>query len=54
MVPARALRIFRGGVVRVMMDEICGEKVMWGSKVTPRMRGLRFRGKVLLSMETVG
>ena len=29
-VPARALRMFKRGVARVMMDEICGEKVMWG------------------------
>ena len=53
-VPARALRMFKRGVARVMMDEMCGEKVKWGSKVTPRMRGLRFRGRVLLSRETVG
>ena len=53
-VPARARRILRRGVARVMIEEMCGEKVKWGSKVTPRMQGLRFRGRVSLSRETAG
>ena len=37
-----------------MMDETCGANVKWVSKVTPRMRGVRSRGRGVLRRETPG
>ena len=54
LVPARARRMLRRGAAREMMDEMCGEKVKWGSQVTPRMRGLRSSGKFVFCGETGG
>ena len=48
LVPARALRMLRRGVMRVMRLLMCGPKVKWGSRVTPRMRGCLSSGRVLL------
>ena len=45
LVPARTLRILRRGEARDTIEETWAEKVKWGSKVTPRMRGFLARGR---------
>ena len=54
LVPARARMILRRGVARLMIDEMCGVKVKGVSKITPRMRGLRSRGRGELLREMAG
>ena len=44
-VPARARRMLRREEARETMESIWGEKVKWGSKVTPRMRGFSDSGR---------
>ena len=43
--PASARRMLRRGVARDMIDEMCDEKVRWGSNVTPKMRGFLASGR---------
>ena len=47
-VPARARRMLSREAERCMMVVMCGVKVKWVSKVTPRKQGLRSRGSELL------
>ena len=44
-VPARARRMLRREEARDIMESMWGEKVKWGSKVTPRMRGFSDSGR---------
>ena len=53
-VPAKARRRFSRGAAREMMYEMCGVKVKWGSKMTPKMRGFRSRGRGESSRDTSG
>ena len=53
-VPARARRMLRREAERWIMDETWGAKVKWVSKVTPRMRGVRSRGRGVSWRETSG
>ena len=52
--PERARRMLRQGAERWMMDEKWGAKVKWVSKMNPKMRGVRSRGKEVLRRETSG
>ena len=44
-VPARARSILRREEARETTASMCGEKVKWGSKVTPRIRGFSDSGR---------
>ena len=51
-VPARAFRMLRRGDARETIEAMWGEKVKWGSKVTPSIRGFLLRGRGEFSRET--
>ena len=53
-VPAKARRRFSRGTARETMNDMWGVKVKWGSNVTPKMRGLRSRGRGESSRDTSG
>ena len=54
LVPASALRILRRGVARETRVAIWGEKVKWGSRVTPSTRGFLSKGSWELLRVTDG
>ena len=54
LVPARAFMMFSRGDAREIIDETWEEKVKWGSKITPRMRGFLLRGRKELRRDTCG